>query len=314
MMAGIYSQLINTSGITSSLYTGNPVRKSEYDFDISNLSYKDAVFKDEARCLIIPSLKTSDSGRIKNSIVSDENIRLALLMWDFFDLPQDSSIYLSLPFSEELISLGVARQSSTISQGNIGKAYPAIIAKLFKSYEALQPNIWSIFTDSENLKLMEPGSNNTGILKFTSCIPIPGSDVPFEEILHFKSRREAELLELRGYIEKIVKRIQEAGDGDMQLEGELNNFRKAAENHLRVSKESGLKFKLGDLSGSFNLIAPISGAIASYASGLPITSGLIAGTVAGFSFSPSIKVSYSRVGATPLRYISRAHTELPWGQ
>ncbi|SCX88073.1 DUF6236 family protein [Paracoccus tibetensis] len=318
MRPTICGNLLSSSSLVARDVTGTVTTRTEQPVvngpAIHQLGFEKSDLASGARALIVPPMMTIDpaKGSLRMGDFSAQGIRAGLLMWDAFDFPMNTSINLESVIPDQLVALGVARKTTVESNGQIGMGLAEAYATLFRAYEEQHPNTWSLLSGPDGIDVLGGGRNQTGMINFTSCIPIPSAEVPFEEILHFKERRKDEMLALRQHIEDMILRIQEAGDGELLIDAEVESFRKAAEDHLKAAKDSGLHFKLGDLSGSFNILAPITGGAAAYLQGLSISGALIAGAAAAISFAPSTSVSYKRVGSTPLRYISRAHSELPW--
>ena len=183
----------------------------------SDTSYGKVPKERTSRGLIISNPMEIDAA--KNYIsakgqLDPSELRFSLLFWDKFVFPRSN---LLSPVGDEgeefLVSVGVlSRPIYTYSGG-----HPALIAfdtymRAFSDLEKMEPGVWSLSQGEKSLFINNSAANlinDSGMsLELIRAIPVPAADVPLNEILEFKERRNAELMIFRAHIDKLVLEIQ----------------------------------------------------------------------------------------------------------
>jgi hypothetical protein len=165
---------------------------------------------------------------------------------------------------------------------NMPSASIAAQVEFTKSLATNTGKVWSL-GQTGGEKLILPGSNTIDLLdiKLVNSLPIPSSEIPFEDILYFKEKHQSELMHLRytldTFREKILSSSDERRAIDLSLHEisiALSNIHKAlaSERILTVSETISLYTKNPEL-GFWGSI----GGIGAASTGLPLEVGATAG-------------------------------------
>lgn len=270
--------------------------------------------------IVSPPMKVmSDGGLlIKKSMLDQDLLRGWLLFWDTIDFPQSNLIQFGLPPDIQfLVDTGVMIQTKARLQGNFSGAEGVLEAYLstFKHHEKEEPGVWSLAKGENTFSFPnDEVVNDRGIIiKLTNSIPVPSSEVPFEDILRFKKKRESELFALRTYIDELYKEITNSIDKPHAEHAAIVRLEKSIEDYIKSSRNSGFKFRLVDISAKFNLIPALVTGITTSHFGLDTAQALLAGVVAGSSINigPSIGLKNGQSDiVSPFEYAAKIHSEL----
>jgi hypothetical protein len=244
-----------------------------------------------------------------------QELRTALLFWDKLDYPENNLIAFGLqPDAQFLVDAGVLKRTriQVVGGGAMEKAYAQAHVAAFKRLDASEPGVWSLAT-GENSFSFDDGDlqDDRGVLvKLHHALPVPDKDVPLEDILQFRERRRAELLALRHHLEDIYQRVIAAGDGDLALNSEIEKLEGAIADHIKTSKETGLRFRSVSLNASLNLYRGVAIAAGAFATGLPMVTALLAGAASAITIGPGTALTWGKTTGTPFRYVSAYHSEI----
>jgi Family of unknown function (DUF6236) len=112
------------------------------------------------------------------------------------------------------------------------------------------------------------------------------------------------------HLETIYQRVLAAGDGALALNTEVESLQTAIADHIRVSKETGLKFRPASLNASLNLVKGATVAAGTYGLGLPVVAALMARVGAAISVGPGTALTWGKPTGTPFQYVSSYHKEV----
>jgi len=281
--------------------------------------------KDERGLIISHDIRVRGRG-VQTGLAKLDATRLRTwaLFFDRLDLPRNNMFVFGAPGDGQdvLEKEGILRQTNVQFDGGDGAALTAFTTlATLRKYETAQPGVWSAAIGPGTLDLPEVATADRGglLLRLQNALPIPEGSVPIEAVLEFKRRRRGELLALRGYLEDL--HLEVASSGDKPL-AELRAFEKldrGLAEQVRVSRESGLGFRMSTLESAFQLETAYMAALAAGAAmtahaTLPAVVAAAAMGAApkmlgslGFTFGLKGKPP----SATPFGYITSYNHELP---
>lgn len=274
-------------------------------------------FGHKNRSLVLnPSMKRLPGGGL--ALTGDEidplQLRFMLLFWDFFDIPTHNLAHM-LPDAETafLMKAGLAKQTVVEFQGQyfdieLGDAIGQLQGMVLQHHEARGRGGWSVLSESGSSALGSASlEDNKGLLiSLHKCIPVPDKDVPIEDLLEFKTKKNSELLALRFHLEELYQVILNAPDQHQAILTQFGKLETAIEEHLAVCKEARFKLRLGGINGALNIVPATLGAMTA---GL---GGLIAGLIPGLSIGIDSAIKGRKRTESPFNYISSFHRELFW--
>jgi Family of unknown function (DUF6236) len=277
-----------------------------------------------ARGLIIsPPLIVESGGsiHIKSSELDPQELRFALLFWDQLAWPDNNVIGIGGGSDADfLLASGVLTRPRYAVYGTTN-AGSAVLNSYVQAYRALNqsnPGRWSV-SQGENSLLIEGGLLIPGrgaLVELHRAIPVPNADVPLEDILDFKMKRQDELLALRDEIDSLYSALAQAGDKEFELARLAAKIDRACADVLRLGKERQFGMRYSDLKASFDFdVGKIAGwAIAGETAGqqlaLPIVGAALGGVAATLKLGWDSTASRAKFGSHPYRYVYRIHDDL----
>ena len=125
----------------------------------------------------------------------------------------------------------------------------------FADFDAREPGQWSLAQGQNSFflhdKLLVPDAG--ALLELQRAIPIPDKDVPLNEVLEFKRRRNDELQRLRAELDGFIAAINKAEDKETELQKHIATIDAACADALRVSHEWQFPVRLTNLKASVEL-------------------------------------------------------------
>jgi hypothetical protein len=256
-------------------------------------------------------------------------LRSTLLFWDRIDVPSSNAIPNNQMGADEdflmaegiLVQTGIAFVDWQDADTDANAGYHRAHLKAFELRDDQEPGFWSFGRSKGSLGMDELLKAPDRALEFAlfGAIPIPDGDVPLEEVLDFKERRRAELLNLRSRLNAVYQSVLAAPDREVAEVIERAALDQALSEHARVAYESKLKLKWTNLNVKLSLKDFIAaGGAYAWATGmahLPLTEAtLIAAGVGGFSFVQSLGIGAGiadrKSAGSPLEYVTSIHSEL----
>ena len=264
-------------------------------------------------------------------------IRSSMLYFDRIDWPSNNVLpQPAVPGSQVLIDAGLLKRSQFLAEvadddvelnpgllasyarngsictGRIGMAAAQIEAahqSLLANYEKREPGVWSFAPVGVGMDFADAAAYRGAEIELYNCLPSPAADVPFEEVLEFKRRRNAELLELRSDMDEMYLRIANSEDPTREASIAAKQIDKALADVHRTMHESGFRFACQtmriDVSRPSLAAALATGMAAAGAAGvtgiLTLTSGLLVGATAAAATlairAASVQTPIERLGA-----------------
>jgi Family of unknown function (DUF6236) len=195
----------------------------------------------------------------------------------------------------------------------------------FKKREASQKGIWDLCQNSSLLlkasrEVIEGGGLG---IELVNAIPVPDKDVPLNEILEFKQKRNDELTALRAELDKLGRTINAAGDPAAELKRAVAHIDKSCADVLRVSGEWQFPVRLSnqemalDLKPFEVLVGGIAASVLASSTALSTTQAILSGIGGAlFAAKSAIKIT-GDIGLqgikrrmSPFAYVAHVHTKL----
>jgi hypothetical protein len=246
--------------------------------------------------------------------LDQQELRFSLLFWDKLHAPRNNFLLLGDQTADFLESAGILQQPITRINFTSGIINPGeiVISSHLNAYRALdqaEPGVWSLGAGRNSVSFPERDLEaGRGILvRLYEAIPVPDKEVPLQDILEFKEKRQDELLALRYHLDSIYQRIVTAGDGELSLQSEIDALERAIVDYLKVAKGTSFSFINTSFAASLNVPTAVAAGLAAFTTGFDTVPALLAGAAAGIAFGPSASLKDHKTNQTPFRYISSFH-------
>lgn len=271
-------------------------------------------------------VKIDNDGIEVSSGIDPLELRFSLLFWDRLVWPKNTFVDFGADDdSEYLMTTGIMKRPKYDVGGAFGDVVAEVQLKAFHDLNAREPGLWS-FAQGErtflDLRKHYFESNKGFSYELTSAIPVPDFSAPIADILEFKERRRDQLLELRVELDSFSRKIEKGGDREADYRAAVNDIERACINALKVSRESGLPFRLANTKVSYNvklsdLIGAGLAAMAAKGSGLPNLWAVIAGLgevfrtkAVEFHIEGDVGLADKRLATHPYRFVASFHEEV----
>ena len=259
-------------------------------------------------------VKLDETGLRAGGGLDQQDLRFSLLFWDKLHAPRNNFLLLGDPTADFLEGAGVLAQPITrvdLSSGiiNPGEVVLSVHLNAFRALDRAEPGVWSLGAGNNSVSFpkhdLEVGR---GVLvRLYEAIPVPDKDVPLQDILDFRAKRQDELLALRYHLDSIYQRIIAGGDGELALQTEIGALEKAIVDYLKVAKGASLPFINMTFEANLNIPAAVAAGLTTFAAGFGIVPTLLTGAAAGIAFGPSASLKDHKTSQTPFRYVSSFH-------
>jgi hypothetical protein len=252
--------------------------------------------------------------RIESSALDPQELRFSLLFWDVLDFPTNNVIYMELDRNAQFLrEAGILQRTACNGpSGDVAQSMRQAHVAAFHQLDAAEPGAWSLAVGSRSISFSDSElTEGRGVLvKLHRAIPVPDKDVPLEDILRFKRRRNSELLSLRHHLDTIYQHVSNAEDGRFALRSELDALDKAVADFIKSSRGARITWRLADLQANLNLVAGSVAAITAFKAGLGMVDVALAFGGAGIAVEQAAALVRKSTSATPFKYISAYHREL----
>lgn len=223
--------------------------------------------------------------------LSGQTLRQCLLYWDNIEFPTSNIINIATsPELQFLIDEGILQRTDIRLEsfsGNIGYGVIQTQIEALKRMNATEPGQWSLAQSSNALCLVGDGAKEESLIEFElhKCMPIPTSDVPFEEILEFKIKRKDEYIAFKNYIAELYLDVVNSNDVPRSKVNAINKLEAAIYDINKVTSESFSKRIMKSFSLNLNpaniSTHGLAGVGAATLFGVPLSLGAAAGSVLG---------------------------------
>ena len=242
-------------------------------------------------------------------------LRKFTLFWDCLEVSENNLIggggnIAELNFLE---SCGVVQKTKIEVIGSYGLIEfikTANLALLEKLSEA-NPGAWSVASQLNSIAFSDGElSENSGVsFKLYDALIIPDGNVPLEDILEFKHRRNDELLNLRHHLDDVYRKILSSPDRPLTELSEIEKLDKVLSNYNSVTKETGFSFTKSTLQANFSVSRAVAAALVSDKIGLPLSASAMTGVIAGIDVRVGKGLNKSKQLDTPFQYIHSLNRE-----
>ena len=145
------------------------------------------------------------------------DIRKYLLYWDEIDYPDNNFISVgACPDIQFLIETKVASRTRVQFQGSLSSDNGEIFIKaqqaVFDKRQKESPGNWSLAQPSTIPHFIGGQSRAAVDYELWNVLPVPQREVPLNDILEFKSRRQSELIALRVHLDELYQQIISSSD------------------------------------------------------------------------------------------------------
>ncbi len=280
--------------------------------------------------ILVPEFSVSPDGslEIRNAggPSMEAMVRERLPYWDQFDLPDNPILGYGLtPDLEFLRGEGIVQKSNARPANFSGSFAELWVRAQFEAWrmnEVRQPGQWSLAQQGNAFWAPEDERTHARSVEVVlyDALPAPGSSVPLQDILEFKSRRASELAALRAALDDVYLEVLKSHDvpraltsAISRLESSLAAIEKVTSESWRSRLRSTIKVDL-----SFPTIAGLATAGAAVAPSLSLPLAVGAGVGAAlaaikFEFKQDSVLAKLPSGTSSLAYAIRVKHELAAG-
>lgn len=290
---------------------------------------KEANYGRPSRGLILTSkIEPLENGVGVHGGPDPQELRYALLFWDKLVWPTNNMIHAGGDQDTDFLqSAKILERPRYQFPGGLVTAEPFVRSQLeeFKKRNDSGKGIWDICQNTATL-LSEVGelTDKSGIgIELVDAIPVPDKDVPLNEILEFKSKREDEFKALRAELDNLGGAILKAEHPDTELQRVSVEIDKACADALKVCAEWQCPVRLSNVKMALDLkpFELVAGAMATpliaSAPVLTLTQSVLVGiTGAAYAAKSALKITADiglqsiRRRQSPFAYVAHLHKEL----
>lgn len=256
-------------------------------------------------------------------------LRFALLFWDRIAWPRTPVINLAGNADSQFLeqaNILIRPQPPRQGSGPLERAYANALIGAFLELEAKERGCWSL-SEGDRSFTNELSSNlltaNRGVaVELYRSIPIPSADVPLQDILEFRERRQSELLALRHEINEYARIIVDSNDQDAALQAQRERIDQSCANVIRVTAERRLPFTISDIKFTTEIevgklaVGAVVGLLAAPTFGLPLVGAAVGGfalaAASGLKVSADFGLNRPIRKTDPFRYVYSLHEEIDW--
>jgi hypothetical protein len=266
------------------------------------------------RGLVISRPIEISGSTLRTGPVDLQELRFSLLFWDKVDFPTNNNFATDLGAEGTFLeNAGILNRTHVwvVGGGELAAQFRAAHVAAFRELDKKEPGVWSLATGTNALSFLDADlePQRGVLLSLHRAIVVPDKDVPLQDVLEFRNKRHDELIALRHHLEDIYERVITAGDGALSLNKETERLEKAIVDHMKASRESGLKFRLVDFDANLNLVS-LGAAIIASSSGTSLFDAVIRGGLAALAVKIGPSLKRREKTATPFKYVSYYHKEL----
>lgn len=243
-------------------------------------------------------------------------VRNALLLLDRLVQPDNNGIKFG-DLREECGGLEVAQTSFARFNGNITWDILRTTAdETFSRLDEREGGRWSIVrNEHENVFPTERLNEATALkVRLENALLFPDRDVPLDDVLAFKHRRQAELTALRTYLDGLVLEAERNGFSGLSQTHALEKLLGSLNDYNNAVREQNFLKRLTDVEIKFSWNQAIAAAPAallwSHGFTLPALAALGAGLVSSVSMESSLGPRSRGAPPAPVEYLFRAKNEI----
>jgi hypothetical protein len=282
------------------------------------------------RGLIMTSsiVKGPEGIRVHASIDAHQ-LRYALLFWDKLVWPSNNFIYAAGDQDSQFLEAAEVLERPRYNfMSSTDAAEPFVRSQIeeFKKRDAADRGIWDLCQDTTVLLASAGSSTNADGLgvELVQAIPVPDKDVPLNEILEFKRKRQAEFIALRAELDSLGLKLASMENPHADLREKIKYVDAACADALRVCSEWRFPVRLSSQKMAFDLkpFELIAGGIAGVLAAVNLAhlsatgtvlagiGGAVAAAKSAFKLTADISLQSIKRRSSPFAYVAYAHSEL----
>lgn len=268
--------------------------------------------------ILPPPVTLTANGSLTGSSFDRKRIDAALLYWDAIEYPSNQMIEFGSPDIDALVQMGVVSRSRVQFSGRWtgGESVEAAHDATVRELKAQSPGRWSHYL-IPNEGVISAHAHEVVTVRLLETLPLPPSELPFEELLDFRQRRIDELRALRTHVDELADVVVASADGEAALIRKIDSLHASLSAARAVTSERFGGFIGLKIAPSFSLTDALRAGATSFgllavATGGPSTAALggaaIAACLQGLSLS--IEKTGGEPDLGPLKYVVSIENQL----
>jgi len=267
--------------------------------------------------VISPPIDISDDGAFSLAAdIDEQQLRGWLLFWDKLDLPKvRAGLNVETDVEQYLKNAGIL-ESTMLWIEEPPKINGDLLAwPMLKAYEMknrTQRGLWSLAMGPGALNITDSlYAKGQGIqVKLLRAVPVPDKEVPYEDVLEFKSKRRDQLAALWATVDDIAADFQDDPKRPLAEAAAVRRFAREAAFAVEVFNEAGLSYRMASLTAKYTTVGLVAAASSiAFGASLPeiVGNGLLAAGGAAVSDTMGL---HGLPDKTPFAYVVGYHSEL----
>lgn len=188
---------------------------------------------------------------------SNEQLRRAVLFWDRLVSPVNVAIEFADTVEMQFLQQVGFLDKPVFSElsGDLSEIVRRSYLDCYQKLEAENPGTWALASGSDGLDIGSSafGQTRGAMVSLYNAVPIPSRDVPLEEVLEFKFRRQDEVLSFNDEIDGFYENWVNSSDLEHNLRRAKLRIEKACSDLVRVARENKNPFKRSNWKVSYSL-------------------------------------------------------------
>lgn len=252
-----------------------------------------------------------------------QQLRYWLLFWDKLNFPQLDALYIDTGNEGQFLETAgilerhqvndvVINMSGDPTEDRPEEQFQHHFLRAFRELDAKEKGVWSIATGEQSISLDDDEfDEGRGVLfRLHHALPVPGEDVPLDDVLKFKEKRRDELLALRYHLDAAYLRITTSPDRSFSMNSELAAIELALINLSNSSKGSGIKkWVPASIDVELQIASGINAAVTAFQTGLPLLQTILQSAAISVSTARTLR-KFRRDNPVPWRYVASYHEEI----
>ncbi len=274
--------------------------------------------------VISPPVTISETGLlIKDSNIDPQELRSYLLFWDVLDFPENNLVGFGLSQDVQFLKdAGVLQRTRIGFSGSITDMAQGVLRAHTLAYNILdqkEAGVWSLARGEKSFSYSEDQLKvgRGALFSLFNALPVPKYDVPLNDILEFKKKRNAELIALRIHLEKIYHRITSSEDPGLSLHTEIDDLQRSIADFIKTAKETRLPFVLSGLEIRLDYTDIAKAAMGAQLGrqfaadyNLALVGELLGVVVSGIKIESGVGLRDKVITSLPFEYISSYHQQV----
>lgn len=261
----------------------------------------------------LPSDAFPDQDTIRTDTypIPHEEIRSALIFFDKFDVPRQSTMRHPSWCDDEFQRIGVLTPSRIEANGDMTSFIRDIPSTVLERRDRLDPGKWTLARPASALgfpaHLLRPST--AVAISLLNALPIFSREVELEDVLEFKHRAWSELLSLRHHLDGLAAEIGRNGVNGIEHSTPYLRFIEALNDHVKIMSESNREKVWDSFKASFDLPTLTTPGLEYLFSGT-LNLATVGAGAAGIAIQTVSGLLKKSNGVNPFEYLTSANLEL----